>query len=144
MSPVTAPSGYLGGYLGMNTTTIPDGNPPIITIVSPAPGVSPGDPGGFPLDWAAARMTPVVVRITDIDPGRHYECVVARYAGRPDELVVYRRGAFRGLFTGSGQATITNGIELTILPVGGWFSSDVLDDLVLELDAVDSAGNLNA
>jgi len=133
-------SGYLGGYLGV---VIADTTPPTITILSPSPDVDPGAPGGFPLDWATARMTPIVARITDAAPGVLYQCVVARWPWQVDETVVYRRGAFRGSFSLlSTQAMVGADLELSILPSGGWPSSDALVDLVLELDAIDASGNL--
>lgn len=140
-------SGYYGAYYGQATTSISDDdtNPPVITVVSPTPGVDPGDPGGFSADWLVARLTPVVVRIVDSAPGNSYQCLVARYAGSGNEIVVYRRGQFRGEFAArSSSSVITNGIELSILPAGGWPSSDEVVDMVLELDAIDLVGNISA
>lgn len=120
-----------------------DATAPTITIISPTPGTAPGDPGGFSLDWSVARMTPIVLEITDAAPGNRYQAIVCRYPGNPNELVVYRRGAFRGEWAAlSSEAAITNGKRLTILPATGWPSSDALNDVVFEVDAIDSAGNL--
>lgn len=120
-----------------------DTTPPTITVVSPTPGVAPGAPGGFPTDWAVARFTPIVLQITDAAPGNRYQGIVCRYAGADDEIVVYRRGLFRGQFVArSTEVAITNGKQLSVLPVNGWPSSDVLNDVVFEVDAVDQAGNL--
>ena len=120
-----------------------DTTPPTITVVSPTPGVAPGSPGGFSADWATARLTPIVLQITDVAPGNQYQAIVCRYPGAVDELVVYRRGAFRGSFAcTSSELAITNGKELHVLPVGGWPSSDALNDIVWDVDALDAAGNL--
>jgi hypothetical protein len=114
-----------------------------IAILSPSPDVDPGSPGGFSLDWATARMTPVVARITDPGPGNLYQCVVARWPLVVDEIVVFRRGAFRGQFASLSTRTVTGDhIDLSILPAGGWPSSAAIVDLVLEIDAIDAAGNL--
>lgn len=118
---------------------------PTITIVSPTPGVAPGAPGGFSADWQTARMTPIVVDVTDVTPGIGYLCFVAKYPGVVDEANVYRRGAFRGSFLGlSSIGAIANGFRLTILPINGWPSSDVLNDITFDVDAIDGDGNLAA
>jgi hypothetical protein len=119
--------------------------PPTITVVSPTPGVDPGAPGGFSSDWAIARLTPIIVRITDAGSGNRYQCLVCSYAGDAIERTVYRRGAFRGEYFGpSTETAIANGIELSIIPVGGWPSSDAIADITWEIDALDQAGNLAA
>jgi hypothetical protein len=133
-------SSYLGSYLGFAVIDVAS---PTITIVSPTPDVTPGDAGGFPSDWETARMTPIIARITDAAPGNLYQCVVARWPWSTDEIVVYRRGQFRGQFVALSTATIVgSNLDLSILPAGGWPASDVLTDLTLELDVVDGAGNL--
>lgn len=120
-----------------------DTTPPTITILSPTPGVAPGSPGGFPADWSIARTTPIVLRITDVTPGNRYQCVVVRYANSADEQTVYRRGAFRGAFAAlSFETPNGSGKDLTVLPVGGWPSSDAINDVTFEIDALDAAGNL--
>lgn len=122
-----------------------DVTPPTITIVSPTPGTAPGSPGGFSADWATARMTPIVLQVTDLAPGNRYQAVVVRYANSVDEFTVYRRGTFRGAFAAlSFETAIANGKELSVLPVGGWPSSDALNDVTFEIDALDAAGNLAA
>jgi hypothetical protein len=122
-----------------------DTTPPTITVISPTPGVAPGQPGGFPADWATARTTPIIVQITDVTPGNRYQAVVCRLPGVVDELVVYRRGAFRGQFLGSsGETVIANGKQLSILPSTGWPSANALHGITFELDALDAAGNLAA
>lgn len=122
-----------------------DTTPPVIAVVSPTPGAAPGSPGGFPANWQLARVTPIVVRITDLAPGNQYQALVCRFPGIADELVVYRRGAFRGQFAGtSSEVAIVNGKELSILPQTGWPSAAALHDITFELDALDGAGNLAA
>ena len=122
-----------------------DTTAPTITIVSPTPGVAPGAPGGFSADWQTARMTPIVVDVTDVTPGIGYLCFVAKYPGWAEEINVYRRGAFRGSFLGlSNIAAIANGFRLTILPLTGWPSSDALNDITFDVDAIDADGNLAA
>lgn len=135
-------SSYLDGYAdGAASAPVPDSTPPTIALVSPMPGGIGG--AGFPSDWNRARWTPVVVDITDGAPGNRYQCVVARFGS--EERVVYRRGAFRGGFAASSSETpIANGKRLYILPVEGWPSREAMASLVIELDAVDGAGNVAA
>ncbi len=133
------------GYVGQGSPGggVGDTTPPTITIVSPTPDVDPGDPGGFSLDWQTARFTPIVLDIQDATPGNRYQCLVARYPGALDEITVYRRGAFRGSFVGlSTSSAVSHGIRLTILPINGWPSSDALNDVVFDVDAIDQVGNL--
>lgn len=120
-----------------------DTTPPTITVVSPTPSTAPGSVGAFSADWAIARVTPIVIDIVDTTPGNRYQCIVCRYAGADDEIVVYRRGSFRGQFAGlSTETAIANGKRLSILPRNGWPTSDVLNDVVFEVDGLDQAGNL--
>lgn len=124
-----------------------DANAPTITIVSPTPGVPPGQPGGFPADWETARDTPIVVEIADAAPGLAYACVVARFPGAPHEIVVYRRGAFRaGFATRSWSESLGNTLRLHCLPDGWWpvAGPEELEDITFALDAIDGAGNLAA
>lgn len=122
-----------------------DTTPPSIAIISPTPSTAPGSPGGFSSDWATARITPIILEVTDLTPGIQYLALVCRYAGATDELVVYRRGTLRGSFVGtSSVSVITNGLRLSVLPQGGWPSSDALNDVTFEIDALDAAGNLAA
>lgn len=126
-----------------------DVDPPTIAIVSPTPGVAPGDPGGFPADFATARETEIVVEITDAAP-LAYACVVATFAAGSTgayEVVVYRRGAFRSGFAArSWEEAIAGGVRLHCLPDGSWpvGSAAELADVTFEIDALDSAGNLAA
>ena len=116
-----------GGGGGSGDTT-----PPTITLMSPSA------PGGFPADFSAARDTPIVLRVTDAVPGIEYLSIVATFPGGT-EMVVYRRGVFRGKFAGlSTSAVITNGIELSIRYADGWPPGSI----TFEADAIDGDGNL--
>lgn len=145
--------GYLGSYLGAGSGG-GDVTPPTVTIVSPTPGVAPGDPGGFPRDIAAARATPIVLRVVDLAPGLLYFAIVVRFYvdsedANPTEEVVFRRGNFRGLYVkGSSYALISNGLELTVARRGGWPASAVGASssrpyIAFAVDAVDADGNLS-
>lgn len=128
-----AATGIDGGIDGGNASNGGgggDATPPAITIVSPTPGT--------PL----LSTTPIVLRITDLAPGNRYQAVVARIGdSTQDELVVWRRGGFRGRFAPlSTVSVIADGIELTCVAVGGWPVG--LDDLAFAIDATDAAGNL--
>lgn len=125
---------------------VEDAAPPVITIISPTPGVAPGDPGGFPLNVTQAKATPVVVQISDLAPGIRYVCLTVKVATTVDGLaasneeVVYRRGQFRGLhIKGSTQRDVDETtIELTIKRQGGWSGKYLL----FAIDALDGSGNL--
>jgi hypothetical protein len=123
-----------------------DATPPTITIVSPDIDDDPGNAGAFSADWEIARMTPIVLEITDAAPGIEYACLVCRYPGAVDEITVYRRGAFRGQFLGLSSVITDTGttLRLSILPLNGWPSSDAVSDIVFDVDVVDSDGNLAA
>lgn len=125
--------------------SVADVTPPTITLVSPAA------PGGFPVDYATAKDTEIVLDITDLAPGNRYICLVARLGGGTAppasiaEEVVYRRGAFRGAYLAlSFSEAIANGIRLHCRRVGGWPGSGTVGDVTFELDALDQAGNLAA
>lgn len=114
--------------------------PPVVTIVSPTPGVAPGAPGGFSVDWQTARMTPIVVDIT----GSTYQCAVLQYPGAVNEATIYRDGAFRGEFAALSWSEIFGGaLRLHVLPATGWASSDVLNDVQITIDALDATGVTN-
>lgn len=120
-----------------------DATPPVITIVSPTPGVAPGAPGGFPADLESAKATPIVLQLTDAGAGLRYACIVARFHGSGTEEVVYRRGTFRGGYAvGSSSSAIAGGLQLSVKRLGGWPGSSNLDDVSFEVDLLDAAGNL--
>lgn len=115
---------------------------PTVSIVSPTPGVAPGSPGGFPVDWATARLTPIVV---DIDGANlTFTSLVARYpldnVDDADvlERVVYRRGAIRTGFSPDSTATQVTATKLriSVLPVGGWPSARSIAEISFAIDAV--------
>lgn len=107
-----------------------------VTVIGPTPGATPGTPGAFSADWKVARETPIVIEIT----GTVYELVAVQYPGQLDETVVYRDGAFRGSYAArSTETAISGGIRLSILPSGGWPSSDALNDITFIVDPVEGA-----
>lgn len=129
---------YQGWYLGAPDDGS-DVTPPTITVVSPTPGVEPGQPGGFPADYDTAKDTPIVLEVTDLAPGVAYVALLALTGG--SEEVVYRRDAFRGLYaTGSSLEVIAGGFRFTVRRVGGWPPGEITWDV----DAIDGAGNLAA
>lgn len=128
-----ATRGYYGGGSGSS-----DLDPPVITVISPTPGVAPGQPGGFPRNRVLANRTPVELMITDAAPGIRYICVTVLVDDK--EEVVYRRGSFRGAHViGSSQRTSGSDLFLTVKRFGGWPSGTAL---VFSLDALDQSGNL--
>lgn len=130
---------YVGDYLG-STGGTGISSSPVIAVVSPTPGVAPGDPGGFPADFDAAAATPIVLDITDVAPGVQLALVCARFVGSDAEEVVYRAGGFRGNYiTHSSQTVIANGIRLSCRRDGGWPSQPVFS-----ANVVDADGNLAA
>lgn len=96
--------------------------PPSVTIVSPTPDVAPGEPGGFPLDEAAARTTPIVIQVFAPD-GIQLAAIVVRYRSELDaERTVYRRGAWRrGFAVGSYvEQTDDSTWRFHCIPDGSW------------------------
>lgn len=122
--------GARGGVGGGSDIT-----PPVISPVSPLPGIAPGDPDGFPLDADLAAVTPIIVDITDVFPGVVFISVVNVTDGG---AAVFRGSNFLGEYiNGSSSPSITNGTELAMLPDGGWVGPFVQ----LDIDAIDAAGN---
>ncbi len=126
------------GYFGGGSGTAAEA--PTITVISPTPGVTPGQPGGFSARWSIARLTPIVIDIDgdDLD----LACIVARYPSDGGELerVVYRRGALRPGFvinSAAEQVTATK-LRLTVLPSLGWPSFTSIAEIEFDVDA--SAG----
>ena len=135
-----------GIAIGRSTATMTsDLTSPTVTYISPSPNVTPGDPGGFPSDPTTAMTTPVVVEVTDINPGVQYVAVFVKFLELTDHIeVVYRRGQFVGLYAaGSSVAIIPNGLQLTIQRTGGWYLDKIaISSLEILVDAVDASGNL--
>ncbi len=122
--------------------TVVGGSTPTVAIVSPTPGVDPGDPGGFSDDWDVARLTPIVLEIDAAD-GLTFAVLVARFPGEAFERVVYRRGSFRGGFAAVSTSEIDGTIlRLSILPDYGWPSYAAIEDITFDIDAV-SGGALS-
>lgn len=113
----------------------PDAVPPTITVVSPV---------SFPADVAAARVTPFVLEVTDLDPGVQFIVVTVRFTGGSvaSEEVIYRRGNFKAPYLASSQETITDGLRLTCLRTGGW--PEGITAIAFDVDALDAAGNVDA
>lgn len=120
-----------------------DSDGPTIEVISPTPGVPPGQPGGFPKNKKQAQLTPVVLRVSDLAPGVKYVCVTVLIDGT--EETIYRRGNFRGKhILGSSQELTTSEedgeqLTLTVRRVGGWPD---LQFLKFAVDALDDSGNI--
>ncbi len=118
--------GYFGSYFGAYFGAVGGGKPaPIITLVSPT---------AFSVDFATATVTPVVVDITDEFTPVTFITVIRGasvvYYGTPS-------GSFTADYVGSTVEPITGGYRLTILPVAGWASGEVVS-LVVVASATDS------
>lgn len=135
-----ATRGYYGGSGSAADTT-----PPTITVVSPTPGVAPGDPGGFPADRALAELTPIVIEVSDVSPGVEYICIVAEYPGLPAEPV-FRRGNFIAPYLGSSYALSGATATMTVQRLGGWprpSDPTVSSYIKFSVDAIDASGNID-
>jgi hypothetical protein len=123
---------------------------PEIEIVSPTPGVAPGQPGGFPRSRRQAVQTPIVLRVTDEVPGLAYLSVTVKFFGSADELdddtrateeTVYRDSQFRGKHAASSYLEVEeDGIVLHIYREGGWLGRY----LKFAVDSIDGDGNMAA
>lgn len=126
--------------LGYDGGSSPDTTPPTISAVSPTPSVAPGEAGGFPANFATAKLTPIVIDVTDTDPGVTFLAITDG-----DGRVAFRATNFQGDYIlESSQADITAGVRLTILPVDGWPPADDPSEagfVTLVIDAIDAAGN---
>jgi hypothetical protein len=156
---VASPGGWLAvaiGFICVETVlredvvegSTKDEVAPTIEIVSPTPGVAPGEPGGFPASRRAAQRTPIVLRVTDVDPGVGYLEVAVRFYGSAADLeadvrgveeTVYRKGQFRGKHVGGSYVeVIDDGIELHVFRDGGWSGRFIK----FTVDPLDADGNL--
>ncbi len=115
-----------------------DEDPPIITVISPTPGVPPGEPGGFSADPAVARVTPIVLEI--VDDAIAYAAVFARFDGANARTPVFRRGAFEPGYSLFSSLEIVDAetMRLHVRADNGWRSTVIAFDC----DAVDSGGNV--
>lgn len=145
---IEAPDYAIGFAAGVESV-IPDAVLPVVTFVSPTPGVAPGQPGGFPADPFQAKSTPIVLQISDVDPGVSYVNLVVRYTdedGTSVEETVYRRSNFRGRFVKRSKAEMVGGaLQLTIYRDGGWMElvTGTSKQFGFYVDAVDGAGNVS-
>jgi hypothetical protein len=121
-----------------------DPNPPVVSVVSPTPGVPAGSAGGFPRNLALAKETPIVLEIADLEADLQYVCVTARFSGSSAEEVVYRRDNFRGLYVeGSTKVEDGDDVTLTIRREGGWpTAGGRIQQIQFAVDAIDADGNL--
>jgi hypothetical protein len=112
---------------------------PVIASVTPTPSVVPGGAGGFSADYAVARVTPVVIDVTDVSPGLQRVVMWVRYSDTPYTMVVYDGTNFLWPFdtTTSTKVAVANGYRFTVLPRDGWPSAN----LEWHVGAVDSSGN---
>jgi len=133
--------GIFGAIFGGEAPSGGSFTAPTITVISPDPDVDAGDPGGFDADLATAQATPIVLEIDSVD-SVSYACVVCRYPGARNEIVVYAGGAFRGEFAASSWAEVDGTIlRLHALPDGGWPDSASPDDITFDIDAIGGDGS---
>lgn len=120
-----------------------DSTAPTIAAISPTPGVAPGVAGGFPASYSDAKATPIVLDITDADPGLAFLVVTNETDGA---ATVYRGSNYLGDYVeASSSKSIANGVELSILPASGWPAAadrSAQNPIKLRVDAIDGAGNL--
>ncbi len=114
---------------------------PSIVVVSPTQSTTPGDPGGFSENFNEAKITPIIISVTD----PNLMLVVVTFASESRRETAYRTENFEGTFVAGSFATeITNGFELSFLPDGGWPRADdptLTSYVTMTVDAVDSGGN---
>lgn len=108
-------------------------NPPLITIVSPTPGLIPGS-------FAQAATTPLIFDVTDVTPDLQDVLLWISFDGGANAEVVHDHTAFFARYSGgSTRVPIVNGYRYSLLREGGWPSD--LDAIQLTVKAYDSAGN---
>lgn len=118
-----------------------DATAPTISNMTPSPSVAPGDPGGFPADYRAARTTPIEFDVTDVTPGIALIIVWVKFSNRTDTLVVFDGVSLLWPFDLSTVTPITNGYHFAVLPRGGWPSDCTVS---FHARAIDQAGNIGA
>lgn len=131
--------GFLGLYLG---GAVADTTDPTITVISPTPGVPPGDPGGFPADYVTAKDTPVIVELDDVSPGLGLAYThVVRVMPGGDEHTIYRGGAFKFPYDADSTAVYDGSkLTLSIRYNGGWPAGTT--ELDLDLVTIDLGANI--
>lgn len=118
-----------------------------IAAVTPTPNTTPGAIGGMPADYASAKMTPIVVDITDSAGASHlaYIHIMAAFLDGTMEGVV-RNGSFVDAYLeNSFFADLSLGFRYTIERTAGWPGKvDGGGNLAVALliDVVDSGGNV--
>lgn len=131
-------------FLAVDATgfVVTDNVPPTVDVLSPTPGVAPGNPGGFSSDFDVAKVTPIVLRLNDLSPGLRYVCIVAEFPASAREIV-FRRGAFVEPYTGSTYIETGTQADLTVVRSGGWPSPvNGAFGISFAIDAIDKAGNI--
>lgn len=126
--------GVLGGG------SVADSTDPSIENMTPTPGVAPGEPGGFPADYATAKFTPIEFDLVDVAPGLATFVIWCQFPLEDDAIVVHDGVSFRGQWSArSTIEAIANGYHLSVLPSSGWPPGEIPDFTVR---AVDAAGNV--
>lgn len=118
-----------------------DGAAPTVDVITPDAAEQPGSPGAFPVDYATAKDTPIVIDLGD-DAALVY---VAVHHTQLDgsRKCVYRRGTIQvGYRSGSFQEVVSGKTRLHVLPDGGWVTG-ATGEVQLLPDLVDGAGNVN-
>jgi hypothetical protein len=139
--------GYDAGYAaGFADGSASGGTTPVVAILSPAPGVAAGQPGGFPGTYQQAKHTPIVLTISDLEDDLQYVCITATFTGIAGEECVYRNGEFRGIYASSSSAIINgDSITLSVRRDGGWPRAGVgVAEVSFAIDAIDADGNLTS
>lgn len=127
------------GYYGGDISAV--GLAPVITPISPVPGASPGDPGGFAASFTLAAQTPIVIDVTEAFPGVSYINVLI------DGFLAYRNAWVAEYIAESFVTSVTDGTELHILPAGGWHPSGPATStsyITVQVDAIDLGGGLSS
>jgi hypothetical protein len=118
----------------------PDVASPTITVISPTPGADPGDPGGFPAEYAEAKDTPIVLELQDAGGAIAYVAVFARFGGAAERVPIFRRGAFEPGYSlhSSIEEIDEETVRLHVRADNGWHSTSIAFDV----DVIDTGGNV--
>jgi len=111
-----------------------DGAAPVISNLTPAEGA-------LAPTFQAARLTPISLDVTDIDPGLASVVIWCKFTGKEERLVVFDGAVFVKPFdsTLSARTTITNGFHFVVLyREPGW--PDDIEELTVK--GIDAAGNI--
>jgi hypothetical protein len=137
--------GFLKG-LGAGEGLQPVASALVIAAVSPTPSTAPGAAGGMPAIYADAAVTPIVISVTSTGGASAiaFAQVTALFLDGSAEAV-YRTGGFVGDYvTGSSQAGLSTGLQLTLRRDGGWPGAAVGGNLAvgIRVDAVNTDGTV--